>query len=81
MADPLVRSHVEAYMAEVTPSVPNVPGIDLVEYKETLIERFSNTALPDTVHRLAEDGSMVRADRVRVRVRARLHSACRQGQS
>jgi len=58
MADPLVRSHVKAYMSEVTPSVPNVPGIDLSDYKDTLIDRFSNTALPDTVHRLAEDGSM-----------------------
>lgn len=58
MADPLVAGFVRAYMDhDVTPSVPSVPGINLVEYKDTLIRRFSNPAISDKVQRLAEDGS------------------------
>ncbi|GHV93079.1 mannitol dehydrogenase [Spirochaetia bacterium] len=45
------------YMEEVTPTVPPVPGIDLAEYKDTLIKRFANRAIGDAVLRLAEDGS------------------------
>ena len=58
MADPLMSGFVRAYMDnDVTPSVPSVPGIDLNEYKDTLIRRFSNPAISDKVQRLAEDGS------------------------
>jgi len=58
MADPLIRDFVRRYMdQDVTPSVPNVPGIDLTDYKDTLIARFSNPGISDQVQRLAEDGS------------------------
>lgn len=58
MADPLVSGFVRAYMDnDVTPSVPSVPGIDLNDYKDTLIRRFSNPAISDKIQRLAEDGS------------------------
>ncbi|MGE4313804.1 MAG: mannitol dehydrogenase family protein [Pseudobdellovibrionaceae bacterium] len=58
MHDPLVAKFVRAYMDhDITPTVPNVPGIDLDEYKDTLIARFSNRAISDKVQRLAEDGS------------------------
>ena len=58
MADPLVAKFVRAYMdSDVTPSVPDVPGIDLDAYKDKLIERFANPAIGDQVQRLAEDGS------------------------
>lgn len=58
MADPLVRRFVRGYMdIGVTSSVPPVPGIDLENYKDTLIRRFSNPAVSDKVQRLAEDGS------------------------
>ncbi len=58
MADPLIRAFVRRYMDEdVTPAVPNVPGIDLDDYKDTLIARFSNPGISDQVQRLAEDGS------------------------
>lgn len=42
---------------EVTPVVPPVPGIDLEDYKRTLMERFSNPAVRDQVARLCLDGS------------------------
>lgn len=58
MADPLIRNFVRSYMDhDVTPTVPDVPGIDLDAYKDKLIERFSNPAISDQVQRLAEDGS------------------------
>lgn len=58
MADPLIRKFVRAYMdQDITPTVPDVPGIDIEAYKDKLIERFSNPAISDQVQRLAEDGS------------------------
>lgn len=58
MADPLIAQFVRAYMdRDITPSVPDVPGIDLNAYKDKLIERFANPAIGDQVQRLAEDGS------------------------
>ncbi len=57
MADTTIRRFVQAYMDEVTPALPPMPGIDLSVYKAMLIERFSNPAIRDQVQRLAEDGS------------------------
>ncbi len=58
MADPDIAKFVRAYMDhDITPSVPEVPGINLTQYKDILIERFSNPAIADQVQRLAEDGS------------------------
>ncbi|GHV60606.1 mannitol dehydrogenase [Spirochaetia bacterium] len=57
-SDPLMRQFLRLhYMEEVTPTIPPVPGIDLTEYKDTLIKRFANRAIGDAVLRLAEDGS------------------------
>ena len=55
--DPLVRGFVRDYMAEVAPTLPAVPGVDIPTYQATLVERFSNPAIRDQVARLAEDGS------------------------
>ena len=40
-----------------TPTLAPVPGIDLDEYKHTLIERFSNPEVRDTVARLCAESS------------------------
>ncbi|WP_425144922.1 mannitol dehydrogenase family protein [Deinococcus sp.] len=46
------------YMAqEATPTLRPVPGIDLNAYRHQLIERFSSTAIQDTLARLIVDGS------------------------
>lgn len=42
---------------EITELLPPVPGIDLDEYKATLIERFSNPKIADQVSRICTDGS------------------------
>jgi mannitol 2-dehydrogenase len=53
-ADPSVRALMAAWMArEARPTLPDVPGIDLDEYCATLLQRFANPALGDTLTRLA----------------------------
>ena len=56
--DPLFRTFVLGYMNdEATPTLPAVPGVDLDEYKHTLIERFSNPEVRDTIARLCAESS------------------------
>ncbi len=56
--DPLFREFLRGYMDhEATPTLAPVPGIDLDEYKRTLIERFSNAHLQDTLARLCAHAS------------------------
>ena len=58
MADPLFVEYLRRYMDDdVTPQLAPVPGIDLTEYKQTLIERFSNRAIADQLERVCSDGS------------------------
>lgn len=58
MADPDFRSFIARFMdVEVTPLLPPVAGIDLTDYKRTLLERFANPKIKDTLARLATDGS------------------------
>jgi len=42
---------------EVTSLLDPVPGVDLESYKRTLVERFANPTIKDTVARVAMDGS------------------------
>jgi len=56
--DPLFRSFLLGYMDEEgTPTLVPVPGVDLDRYKQTLIERFSNPEVRDTVARLCAESS------------------------
>jgi mannitol 2-dehydrogenase len=56
--DPLFRAFVRGYMDnEATPTLAPVPGIDLDEYKHTLIERFSNPEVRDTIARVCAESS------------------------
>ena len=56
--DPLFRDLLARYMdEEATPTLSEVPGVDLPEYKATLIERFSNPEVRDTIARLAAESS------------------------
>lgn len=58
MNDPLIYRFVERYMDDdITPTLPEVPGIDVTAYKQTLRDRFSNPAISDQVARLCLDGS------------------------
>jgi mannitol 2-dehydrogenase len=56
--DPLVRGFLRGYMdVEATPTLPPVPGVDLDEYKATLLERFSNPQVRDMIARLCAESS------------------------
>ena len=53
MHDENIRALVQRLMdREVTPILPPVPGIDLEDYKATLIERFANPAIRDQLSRI-----------------------------
>ncbi len=58
MADPQFRAFIQRFMDdEVTPLLPPVPGIDLIDYKATLLVRFDNPAIKDQITRLCLNGS------------------------
>ncbi len=55
-ADEQLRQVLIEFMAEVRPTVPPLPGIDLKEYSDTVLQRFSNTAIRDQVTRICSEG-------------------------
>ncbi|MDE6072589.1 MAG: mannitol dehydrogenase family protein [Muribaculaceae bacterium] len=57
MKDERIRKFVRDFMdVDITPYVPAPGNTDLEEYKQTLIERFSNSSVSDQVARLCYDG-------------------------
>ena len=55
--EPLQRL-VRRYMdTEAEPTLEPVPGVDLAGYKDTLVERFTNAHVADTVSRLCAESS------------------------
>jgi mannitol 2-dehydrogenase len=58
MEDPDIRRFVEKFMDnEVSEVVADVEGVDMAEYKKTLIERFANPAIRDQLSRIGIYGS------------------------
>jgi mannitol 2-dehydrogenase len=56
--DPTFARFLLDYMdREATPTLEPVPGIDLDDYKHTLVERFSNEHVRDTLARLCAESS------------------------
>jgi mannitol 2-dehydrogenase len=72
MADPLIARYMVALMdRETGPTLPAVPGIDLPHYKATLVERFANPAIKDTVERVNTDAPLnILVDPIRDRLRS-----------
>ena len=57
-ADPLIADFLLDYMRnEATPTLRPVPGVDLDRYQRTLIERYRNPDVRDTLARLCADSS------------------------
>lgn len=78
MSDDMIRRFLTRLMEdEVAPLLSPVPGIVLAEYQSTLIERFSNPAIADTLLRLAADSS----DRMPKFVLPSISEALEQGRS
>lgn len=58
MAEDRFATYLRRFLdEEAGPVVPDAPGIDLEDYKASLIERFSNPAIGDQVDRLCEGGT------------------------
>lgn len=58
MAHPLIRRFLEKVeRTEVIPTVPPVPDTNAETYFDTILQRFSNPAIGDTIERLCFDGS------------------------
>ncbi|GAB3270273.1 mannitol dehydrogenase family protein [Arthrobacter pigmenti] len=56
--DPLFAKFLMDYMTyEGQPTLAPVPGIDIEDYKQTLIDRFSNPHIRDTLARLCAESS------------------------
>ncbi|GGY06010.1 mannitol 2-dehydrogenase [Litchfieldella qijiaojingensis] len=56
--DPLFVDFLLDYMTrEGTPTLAPVPGVDLEEYRRTLIQRFANPEIKDTLARLCAESS------------------------
>ena len=72
MADRRIAAVMRALMdRETGPTLPPVPGIDLADYKRTLLERFANPAIKDTVDRVNADAPLnVLLDPIRSRLEA-----------
>jgi fructuronate reductase/mannitol 2-dehydrogenase len=72
MADRRIAAVMTALMERETgPTLVPVPGIDLADYKRTLVERFANPAIRDTVQRVNTDAPVnVIIDPIRDRLAA-----------
>ena len=59
MNDPAIRGYLQDLLCdEISPLLGEVPGIDLGDYIDTLLDRFANPGVGDQLSRLAERGSV-----------------------
>lgn len=57
---------------EVSPTLVEPPGVDLAAYRETLVRRFANPALPHRTRQIAMDGSQKLPQRLLATIRDNL---------
>ncbi|WP_282111144.1 mannitol dehydrogenase family protein [Shewanella algicola] len=58
VSDPLFATYLRRFMDdEVTPLIDQLEGIDLTQYKDTLIERFANPNIKDSLARICLESS------------------------
>lgn len=57
MEDPLVHNLLTQFLEETTPVLPQLPGMDLVPYKASILHRFSNPTIRDQIPRICSEGS------------------------
>ncbi|MEM9564810.1 MAG: mannitol dehydrogenase family protein [Actinomycetota bacterium] len=59
MADPAIRDFLDGFLRrEARPVLPPVPGYDVDDFQDGLVERFANPAIGDQIGRLCLDGSV-----------------------
>jgi len=55
--DPVIADFIRGFLFEEAGKfIPNIPGMDMDTYKETLLSRFGNSAIGDQLARLCLDG-------------------------
>jgi mannitol 2-dehydrogenase len=58
MADPLLGKAIDHLLGdEIVPLLPQLPDLDLEDYRRTTVERFGNPTIGDTLARLCRRGS------------------------
>jgi mannitol 2-dehydrogenase len=58
MADPQLAALLATFQArEATPTLPEVPGVDVADYARTVRERFANPQMADTLVRIVTSAS------------------------
>ncbi len=57
MADPALAALVRRHLDAAAGTLPSLPGIDLADYAEALVARFSNPAIAHETFQIAMDGS------------------------
>jgi len=73
IAQPALRTHIEALMRdEIEPTLPALPGLDLVAYRHNLLARYANPALAHRTQQIAMDGSQKLPQRLLGTLRDRL---------
>ncbi|CAB3704980.1 mannitol dehydrogenase family protein [Achromobacter pestifer] len=73
MAQPGLRAYLATLMRdEIVPTLPALPGLDLAQYQQRLLQRYANPALKHQTRQIAMDGSQKLPQRLLDTVRARL---------
>lgn len=73
LAQPALRAYLAALMRdEIEPTLPALPGLELAQYRESLLQRFANPALAHRTLQIAMDGSQKIPQRWLATVRERL---------
>lgn len=57
VADPDVLDLLERFLNEVSPLLPELPGMELESYKKSILKRFANPTLHDQIARICSEGS------------------------
>ncbi|WP_313624570.1 mannitol dehydrogenase family protein [Achromobacter sp.] len=75
MAQPGMARYLHELMrAEIEPTLPALPGLDVAQYRRRLLQRFANPALRHQTRQIAMDGSQKLPQRLLDTVRDRLAS-------
>lgn len=56
IGDARIRTYIDGFMDEMTDTLPAVPGVDLGQYRATVIDRLSSPFMKDELQRLARNG-------------------------
>jgi fructuronate reductase len=73
ITQPDLRAFIEALMREeIEPTLPDLPGLDLAVYRQSLLQRYANPALAHRTRQIAMDGSQKLPQRLLGTVRDRL---------